>query len=79
MNTIVILDVENIKKVAKCILNEQVTSSGILVQGDFNCLVPLESNEIVAPENLTISKNNDNIGGCSEITKEEAGPKLNLI
>ena len=57
-------------------MKEAVTSSGTAVQGDFNCLVALESNENVAPENLTISTNNDNIGGCSELTKEEASPKL---
>ena len=76
MNVIVIINGEKVEKVANCTLNEAVTSSGTAVQGDFNCLVALESNETVAPENLTISTNNDNIGGCSELTKEEASPKL---
>ena len=76
MNVIVIINGKKVEKIADCTLNEAVTSSGTAVQGDFNCLVALESNENVAPEDLTISTNNDNIGGCSELTKEEASPKL---
>ena len=76
MNVSVILNGEKVEKEANCTLREEVTTSGTPVQGDFDCVVSLESNETVAPENLTISTNNDNIGGCSELTKEEASPKL---
>ena len=75
MNVIVIINEEKVEKVASCILSQAVTTSGEPIQGDFNCVALLEQGENVAPENLTISTNNDNIGGCSELTKEEASPK----
>ena len=75
LNVIVIINDEKVEKVANCILNEAVTTSGEPIQGDFNCIVSLEEGENVAPENLTISTNNDNISGCSDLTKEEASPK----
>ena len=76
MNVFVIINGQKVEKEANCTLKEAVESSGTPVQGDFDCVVPLESNETVAPENLTVSTNNDNIGGCSELTKEEASPNL---
>ena len=54
MNVIVIINGKKVEKIADCTLNEAVASSGTVVQGDFNCLVALESNENVAPEDLTI-------------------------
>ena len=76
MNVFVIINGKKVEKEANCTLREAVTTSGTPVQGDFDCVVSLESNETVAPEDLTVSKNNDDIGGCSELTKEEASPKL---
>ena len=77
MNVIVIINGEKVEKVANCTLKDDVTvSSGKKTQGDFDCEVALESNEKVATENLTISTDNENIGGCSELTKEEASPHL---
>ena len=76
MNVFVVINGEKVEKEANCTLREAVTTSETPVQGDFDCVVSLESNETVAPENLTISTNNDDIGGCSELTKEEASPKL---
>ena len=65
---------EKVEKAANCILGEAVTASGS--QGDFNCSIELGSEEQAIPlENLTISTNNDEIGGCAELTKEEASPK----
>ena len=71
MNVFVNINGEKVEKEANCTLKEAVTTSGAPVQGDFDCVIPLESNETVPPENLTISTNNDNIGGCSELSKEE--------
>ena len=77
MNVIVIINGEKVEKVANCTLKDEVkVSSGKKTQGDFNCEVALESNEKVAVENLTISTDNENIGGCSELTKEELSPYL---
>ena len=71
----VILNIGNKKKEksATCVLNEGVEGSG--AQGDFNCTLDLESDENISTEDLSISTNNDNIGGCAELTTEEASPK----
>ena len=54
-------------------LNEEVTPNGEPKQGDFNYSLDLESAEQDIPvENLTVSWNNDQIGGCAELTTEEA-------
>lgn len=76
MNVIVIINEEKVSKIANCTLDKEVTTSGTPVQGDFNCIVTLDSNETVSPEDLVISTNNDHIGGCSELTKQEASPQL---
>lgn len=78
MNVIVFINEVKVEKVANCILNQAVTTSGEPIQRDFNCDVTLEQDENDTPENLTISTNNDNIGGCSELTKEEASPKATI-
>ena len=76
MNVILTKGEETVERTATCTLNEAVTASGEKTQGDFNCTVALESGEEDIPVgNLTISTNNDNIGGCAELTKEEASPK----
>ena len=75
MNVILTKGEETVERVATCTLNEAVTSSGEKTQGDFNCTVALESGEDIPVGNLTISTNNDKIGGCAELTKEEASPK----
>jgi len=55
------------------VLNEEVTPNGELKQGDFNYSLDLESAEQdISVENLTVSWNNDQIGGCAELTTEEA-------
>ena len=54
-------------------LNEEVTPNGEQKQGDFNYSLDLESAEQdISVENLTVSWNNDQIGGCAELTTEEA-------
>ena len=74
VNVIMNVGEEKVEKAANCILGEAVTASGS--QGDFNCSIELGSEEQAIPlENLTISTNNDEIGGCAELTKEEASPK----
>ena len=77
INVIVIIGGNNVEKVAKCKLRKDVKpSKGIQIQGDFDCNVELEQNENAEPESLTISENNDNIGGCSDLSTEEASPTL---
>ena len=76
MNIILMILDQKVEKVATCTLLEAVTTSGEATQGDFNCVVDLaEGEEDIPTENLTVSTNNDLIGGCSELTKEEASPK----
>ena len=76
MNIILMILEQKVEKVATCTLLEAVTTSGEATQGDFNCVVDLaEGEEDIPTENLTVSTNNDLIGGCSELTKEEASPK----
>ena len=75
MNVILTKGEETVERTATCTLIEPVTTSGEKTQGDFNCTVALESGEDIPVENLTVSTNNDNIGGCAELTKEEASPK----
>ena len=73
MNTIIMVGEEKVDKEATCILKESVQNSGD--QGDFECTVTLSEGEDVPLENLTISNNNDNIGGCADLSKEESSPK----
>ena len=73
MNTIIMVGEEKVDKEATCILKESVQNSGD--QGDFECTVTLSEGENVPLENLTISNNNDNIGGCADLSKEESSPK----
>ena len=76
MNIILMILEQKVEKVATCTLLEAVTTSGEATQGDFNCVVDLaEGEEDIPTENLTVSTNNDLIGGCSELTKEEASPQ----
>jgi hypothetical protein len=76
----VILNVgdHKVEKTISCALMEDVVVLSGSEQGDFNCSVPLETDEeIEIPvENVTVSTNNDLIGGCAELTKEEASPYL---
>ena len=74
MNVIFEQDGQKIPKIANCVLSENVEKSDEPVQGNFQCTVSLESGENFSPENLTISKDNENIGGCAELTEEEASP-----
>ena len=77
MNVIVIIKGQSVAKTAQCTLRNAVTyTEGTQTQGDFDCVVTLESGEDVDPKNLTISTNNENIGGCSDLTTEEASPSL---
>ena len=77
INVIVVIGGNNVEKVAECKLRENVKpTKGEQTQGDFDCNVPLESGEDAKPESLTISENNDNIGGCSDLSAEEASPSL---
>ena len=73
MNTIIMVGEEKVDKEATCILKESIQNSGD--QGDFECTVTLSKGEDVPLENLTISNNNDNIGGCADLSKEESSPK----
>ena len=78
INVNIILNVgdEKVEKAATCTLSQAVTVSGEPIQGDFNCSIALATEEASIPvENVTISTNNDEIGGCAELTKEEASPK----
>ena len=65
---------KKVEKNATCELNEAVTTSNEPVQGDFKCTVTFEEGEEIPPENLTVSTNNENIGGCEDLTEEEASP-----
>ena len=77
INVIVVIGGNNVEKVAECKLRENVKpTEGEQTQGDFDCNVPLESGEDAKPESLTISEKNDNIGGCSDLSAEEASPSL---
>ena len=77
MNVIVIIKEQKVEKVAKCSLIEAVeVTGGKKKQADFNCDVDLESGEEVKPKYLTISTNNENIGGCGELTEQELSPYL---
>ena len=59
-------------KIANYVLSEAVTPGDEPVQGNYNCTVTLESGENFSPENLTVSNDNENIGGCAELTEKEA-------
>ena len=77
INVIVVIGGNNVEKVADCNLRENVKpTEGEQTQGDFDCNVPLESGENAEPESITISENNDKIGGCSDLSTEEASPSL---
>ena len=77
VNMKVVLD-EGAKKVEKnatCVLKADVASSEKAVQGDFDCTVQLDNGENVPAENLTVSTTDNNeIGGCDELSEEEASP-----
>ena len=72
MNVIIITGEQIIEKEANCTLKKQIITSGEPTPGDFDCFVNVEDSDKIPLENVTISTNNDNIGGCSELTKEEA-------
>ena len=75
MNIILTVGGNKIEKQTTCVLSEEVTPKGEPKQGHFNCSLDLESAEQDIPmENLTVSRNNDQIGGCAELTTEEASP-----
>ena len=74
INVIVMIGGSPVEKVAKCTLKEAVTVTGSPVQGDFECEVALESGEKAETKDLSLSPNNDNIGGCVELTPEELSP-----
>jgi len=68
---------QKVEKEAKCTLEEEVkVTKGKETQADFNCDLDLAADEEVKPENLTVSTNNENIGGCEELTNEELSPSL---
>ena len=73
----VVLDegAKKVEKNASCVLKADVPSSQDAVQGDFDCTVQLDDGEQVPPQNLTVSTtDNDEIGGCDELSDEEASP-----
>ena len=73
----VVLDegAKKVEKNASCVLKADVPSSQDAVQGDFDCTVQLDDGEQVPAENLTVSTtDNEEIGGCDELSAEEASP-----
>ena len=73
----VVLDegAKKVEKNASCVLKADVASSEEAVQGDFDCTVQLDDGEQVPAENLTVSTtDNEEIGGCDELSAEEASP-----
>ena len=77
VNMKVVLDegAKKVEKNASCVLKADVPSSQDAVQGDFDCTVQLDDGEQVPPQNLTVSTtDNDEIGGCDELSDEEASP-----
>ena len=77
INMKVLLDegAKKVEKNASCVLKADVPSSQDAVQGDFDCTVQLDDGEEVPPQNLTVSTtDNDEIGGCDELSDEEASP-----
>ena len=69
-----------IEKNATCVLREAVRpSNGNPIQGDFDCSVSLtdeEENSVGENYELTVSSNNDGIGGCADLSDQEKSPKL---
>jgi hypothetical protein len=77
VNMKVVLDegAKKVEKNASCVLKADVASSEEAVQGDFDCTVQLDDGEQVPAENLTVSTtDNEEIGGCDELSAEEASP-----
>ena len=77
VNMKVVLDegAKKVEKNASCVLKADVPSSQDAVQGDFDCTVQLDDGEQVPAENLTVSTtDNEEIGGCDELSAEEASP-----
>ena len=75
IEVIVLIGGNKVKKDAKCKLEKAAKP---FTQGDFNCeveLKPEEKVDIKDPEAMTISPDNEEIGGCSELPKEELSPK----
>ena len=78
LKVLLLISGTQVEKEAKCKLINAVTYSGTPIQGDFNCEVQLESGESIDindPLAFLISPDNDEVGGCSELTDEEASPK----
>ena len=80
MKMIVIINKEKVEKNATCVLREDVNPSGEPIQGDFDCNVILEDSEknemdMSDPEAISVSPDNNEIGGCAELSIEEASPK----
>ena len=69
-----------IEKNATCVLRETVSpSNGNPIQGDFDCSVSLtdeEDNSVGSNYELTVSPDNDDIGGCADLTEQEKSPRL---
>ena len=74
-----------VEKNATCHLKEAVNpTNGEPIQGDFDCEVELTEDEkkeidIEKEESLTISPDNNDIGGCAELTDQEKSPKATDI
>ena len=72
-----------IEKNATCTLREAVSpSNGNPIQGDFDCSVSLTDEEDRSASSnyeLTVSPDNDNIGGCADLTDQEKSPRLTDI
>ena len=77
---IVIIKGEKVEKDTKCILRDDVElEEGSQSQGDFDCEGTLEEDEYKEidfndPGNLTISTNNEEVLGVSDLDKEQASP-----
>ena len=72
-----------IEKNATCTLREAVSpSNGNPIQGDFDCSVSLTDEEDRSASSnyeLTVSPDNDDIGGCADLTDQEKSPRLTDI
>ena len=77
---IVIIKGEKVEKDTKCILRDDVeVEEGSQSQGDFDCEGTLEEDEYKEidfndPGNLTISTNNEEVLGVSDLDQEQASP-----
>ena len=68
------------EKNATCVLRETVSpSNGNPIQGDFDCSVSLtdeEESNVTDSYELSVSSDNDGIGGCADLTEQEKSPRL---